>query len=265
VTVTRATRRFRGTFAAAAVLALAAGCGLSTGSTDVGASATGPSMSPSAGDPTRTTVESEGANPSPPAESSAAVGAGPLEPPATESGPLGQEDFPRPQALGPGWEFSIDPGDAEEGYAGNGTPALARNPREVVQLAVPLGCPRPSKMPVPDHALEVDYTADGTKVVAIRGEFEDRRTAETFFTSRNANLRRCVGRSGGQAIGPLVTTARRLADEVLLSDRTPESAPWTELAVLDGQQVVLVAAQSRLGAPPMTSGQVRRLVEQFHR
>jgi len=188
-----------------------------------------------------------------------------LERPATEAGPLSRKDFPRPRQLGAGWEFSVDPGDAEAGYVGNGTPALARDPGEVVQLAVPLGCPRPRKMPLPDFALEVDYTVDGTKVVAIRGEFKDQGSAEIFFGARAANLRRCLGRSGSEAIGPLVGTARAVTDDVLLSDRTPESAPWAELAVRDGDQVVLVAAQSRLGRPPMTPGGARRLAEVFRR
>lgn len=188
-----------------------------------------------------------------------------MDRPGTSSGPLSQDDFPRPKALGGGWAYSIDPGDAEDGYAGNGTPALARNPAEVVRLAVPLGCARPDAMPVPDHALEVDYTAGGIKVIAIRGEFTDLAKAKEFFTARNANLQRCVGRSGGQAIGPLVSAAEALADDVLLSDRTPESAPWAELALLDGDQVVLVAAQTRLGEPPMTRETARALAEVFRR
>lgn len=190
---------------------------------------------------------------------------GSMDRPDTSSGPLSQDDFPRPKALGDGWAYSIDPGDAEDGYAGNGTPALARNPAEVVRLAVPLGCARPDAMPLPDHALEVDYTVGATKVIAVRGEFKDVGMAEVFFDARNANVQRCLGRSGGQAIGPLVSTAETLADGVLLSDRTPESAPWTELALLDGDQVVLVAAQTGLGTPPMTKDQARRLAEVFRR
>jgi hypothetical protein len=185
--------------------------------------------------------------------------------PDTSAGPLDQDDFPRPGALGPRWEYSIDPGNAEEGYAGNGTPALARKPAEVVRLAVPLGCPRPDRMPVPDHALEVDYTVDATKVVAIRSEFEDAATARQFFAARNANVRRCVGRSGGQAVGPIISTTETVADDVLLSDRTPESAPWAEMVLLDDDQVVLVAAQTRLGSSPMTTAEARRLAKVFRR
>jgi hypothetical protein len=185
------------------------------------------------------------------------------ETPATTSGSLSQRSFPRPQALGAGWEYAVDPGDAEEGYAGNGTPTLERNPREIVQLAVPFGCRRPSPMPTPVHALEVDYTADGVKVIAIRSDFDDESTAKQFFTARKANLERCLGRSGGQAIGTIVAQAEALRRGALLNDRTPDSDPWAELAVLDGDQVVLVAAQTNIDSPPMTPSGVRRLADLF--
>lgn len=57
----------------------------------------------------------------------------------------------------------------------------------------------------------------------------------------------------------------RLRDGVLLSDRTPQSDPWTELAVLDDDQVVLVAARTGLGRPPMTPSGARRLAALFRR
>ncbi|MGZ5418441.1 MAG: hypothetical protein ACXWDI_14825 [Nocardioides sp.] len=185
------------------------------------------------------------------------------ETPATTSGSLSQRSFPRPNALGAEWEYAVDPGDAEEGYAGNGTPTLERDPREIVQLAVPFGCARPSPMPTPTHALEVDYTAEGVKVIAIRGNFDDEATAKHFFTARKANLERCLGRSGGQAIGTIVAQAETLRRGVLLNDRTPDSDPWAELAVLDGDQVVLVAAQTNVDSPPMTPSGVRRLAALF--
>ena len=188
-----------------------------------------------------------------------------LETPATSAGSLTRRSFPRPRTLGTGWRYAVDPGDAEEGYLGNGTPALERDPREIVQLAVPFGCARRFPMPRPAHALEVDYTARGVKVIAIRGEFGDPASAEAFFTGRAANLDRCRGHSGGQAIGTIVARTDRLGDGVLLSDRTPGSDPWAELAVLDGDQVVLVAAQTTLDRPPMTRAGARRLAILFRR
>jgi hypothetical protein len=197
-----------------------------------------------------------------PSGSSDAPGPQGLETPAQRSGRLSRRDFPRPAALGAGWTYVVDPGDTEEGYLGNGTPALARDPGEVVQTAVPFGCPRRAPMPRPTHALEVDYASDGTKVIAIRSRFTDPATAQAFFTGRRANLRACVGIDGG-AMGPYVSDLRGYGARVLVNGRTQQSDPWTELAVLDGNAVVLVAAQSRTGDPPLDPGSVPTLARSF--
>ena len=216
-----------------------------------------PTASPTAA----TTSSSSPALPSAPTTTSAAAGP---QTPATSSGPLSQESFPTPAVLGPGWDYAVDPGDAEEGYLGNGTPALERDPREVAQLAVPFGCPRPRHMPVAQHALEVDYTAAGVMVIAVRQTYTDAAQARTFFTGRADNLARCAGRTA-PGVGILVGQVEDLRRGVLLSDRTPQSDPWTELAVLDGDQVVLLAARSRLGRPPLTPSGARRLADVFRR
>jgi len=194
-----------------------------------------------------------------------ANGHGALETPDTSSGPLARRDFPRPRALGPGWSYRVDMGDAEEGYTGNNTPVLEREPSEVAMLAVPFGCPRPVDVPVPEHALEVDYTAGGVSVIAVRAAFADPRTASRFFGTRARLLRGCQGTVVSRAEGVLVDEVRRLSDTALLNDRTPHSDPWAELALHDGDQVVLVAARSRLDGPPMTSDSVADLVQAFRR
>ena len=181
--------------------------------------------------------------------------------PATSSGPLSRASFPRPRDLGPGWAYSIDPGHAEEGYAGNGTPALARNPKEVVQTAVPFGCLRPSAMQVPVHALEVDYTYRGAKAVAVRAQFADAEAATAFFDARATDLRGCEGVSGSPAIGPLVGRVSSRSARVVVSDRTPRSDPWREVGLLDGDTVVLVAVH---GAP-LSQSQTRNLVTELRR
>jgi len=180
--------------------------------------------------------------------------------PGTRSGSLSQSSFPTPASLGAAWTYSVDAGDAEEGYSGNGTPALARNPTELVRTAVPLGCERPAPMPAPQHALEVDYTVGGTKVVAVRGSFARADEAEQFFSGRERNLRGCAGRSGSAAIGALVAHVSVPAPGTVASDRTPRSDPWREIALLDGSDVVLVAVQGR---DPLTPAQTHRLVDQF--
>ena len=185
---------------------------------------------------------------------------GSMERPATSSGPLSRRSFPTPRQLGAGWRYAVDPGSAEEGYAGNGTPALARNPQEVVQTAVPLGCARDRAMPTPTHALEVDYTLRGATVVAVRSRFTGPTQARTFFAARSANLAACAGRVGSAAIGPLGSDLRRPGRNAVASDRTPRSDPWLELAVLDGDTVALLAVQGR---DPLPAGQTRRLVGLF--
>lgn len=182
---------------------------------------------------------------------------GSLEKPATSSGPLSKRSFPTPRQLGAGWRYAVDPGDPEEGYAGNGTPSLARSPREIVQTAVPFGCARPARMPAPFHALEVDYTFRGARVIAVRGSFASRARARAFFTGRARNLRACAGRTSGAAIGTLVSDITRPARYAFANARTPKSNPWYEVAVLDGGVVALVAVQ---GVDPLTATKTRRLV-----
>ncbi len=235
--------------AAAAAVGLTCGC-------------SPPRSGPELDRPAATTATASAATGSSTAEPSApgAPGAprpGSMDEPATSSGPLSQASFPRPERLGRGWRYAVDPGDGEEGYVGNGTPALARDPREVTQTAVPFGCPRPTAMPTPTHALEVDYALDGARVVTVRAAFDDPAEARRFFTARTANLRACVGRVGSTAIGPLVAGLVEPAIDALASDRTPESDPWREVAVLDGDSVVLLAARGR---DPLTPRQMGRLV-----
>jgi hypothetical protein len=187
---------------------------------------------------------------------------GSLAVPDTSSGPLTRRSFPTPGQLGPGWRYAVDPGNAEEGYAGNGTPAVERNAQEVAQTAVPFGCDRTEAMPAPTNALEVDYTVDGAKVIAVRGRFPDEAAARAFFDGRRDNLRRCLGRSASAAIGPLVARLTRPAKDAVLSDRTPRSDPWRELAVLDGSTVALVAVQ---GTDHLTDARADRLITLLRR
>jgi hypothetical protein len=191
---------------------------------------------------------------------SGAPSPGSTQEPATTSGRLSQRSFPTPAQLGTGWRYAVDPGNSEEGYGGNGTPALERNPDEIVQTAVPFGCDRTAPMPAPTHALEVDYTMHGAKAIAVRGSFAGTNEAARFFAARAANLRACSGRSGSQAIGPLVARLASPARDALTSDRTPESDPWRELAVLDRDSVVLLAVQ---GTVALNGPQARRLVTAF--
>ncbi len=177
----------------------------------------------------------------------------PTDAPATSAGPLTIAAFPAPKDLGPGWSYRVDPGDAEGGYVGNGTPGLERDPGEVTSLAVPLGCPR-SGLPTPTHAFEVDYTYRGQPVVAVRVEFGRVSQARGFVSARSRDIRACRGRSGGQAVGPYVSQVRGP-----VNDRTPDSDPWVELVVRRGTGVLLMAASTTWDSPPFTPDEVRRI------
>jgi hypothetical protein len=188
-----------------------------------------------------------------------------LEAPDTSAGPMSIASFPTPKQLGQAWDYAVDPGIVEEGYRGNGTPALERDPGEVAATAVPFGCPRTGTIPTPDLALEVDYTLGGARVIAIRSAFSDRAAATAFFTARADQLRACVGRVEVPAVGALVRHVRRLGRGVLVSERTPDSpgSGWRELAVLDGSTVVLVATELRRDGPTPRSADLRRLARRF--
>ena len=247
VPMTAATRNRRAAVAAAVALLALTGC--TSGRTAAEPEDSGRSSSPTAD-----------AGPTRGAASGSATGAptpGSTIVPRTTSGSLSRHDFPRPSELGTGWKYSVDPGDAEEGYAGNGTPTLERSPEEIVQTAVPFGCPRVRAIPTPGHALEVDYTVRGAKVIAVRSEFRDAPTARAFSTGRAANLRHCLGRVASPAIGPLVDGIAGPAANAVVSDRTPRSDPWQEIAVLDGSTVAMVAVQ---GPGRLTDSETRRLV-----
>jgi hypothetical protein len=111
----------------------------------------------------------------------------------------------------------------------------------VRDTAVPFGCPPARSLPLPAHALEADYRRYGERVVAVRLRFADSHQAARFQRARLANLRACRGRVSSPAEGPLVEAVRVVGEDVVVSDRTPRSDLWGELAVLDEADVVLVA------------------------
>ena len=240
-------RARRATLVAGVLLGVLTGCG---GGTEPAAEPPTPSGFPAM--TAASTPSAEGAA----APSPSAPEPGSMEKPATTSGALTRTSFPAPARLGTGWRYAVDPGSAEEGYAGNGTPTVARRPEEVARTAVPLGCRRPERLPVPAHALETDYAMQGTPVVSVRVSFAGHAEAARFFAVRARTIEACAGRGSG-AVGALVTAPTSPSSGVLVSVRTPRSDPWQELAVLDRDTVVLVAAR---GTDPLDPPTLRRLV-----
>ena len=158
----------------------------------------------------------------------------------------GRRAFPRPADLGPAWSYRST--FAEEPYAEPGAPVLLRDPEVATRAAVPRGC-RPasggrSPGPEPLRASVVAYEAAGDWVDAVRVRFGTAAEAGRFAASRRSALRTCVGQGSGSAVGPLVTRVVDLDAGTLLSDRTPESDAYSDVAVVDRDTVVLVTRRT---------------------
>jgi hypothetical protein len=179
--------------------------------------------------------------------------------PAKRAGPLTGRDMPRPSALGRGWQFRVDGGNQEDGYAGNGTPTVQRDPREVAGLAVPLGCLDRGQLPRPRWALETDYAhaASGTIGLVVRLRFASAGDATTFMLRRGAALAACAAQAS--SVGPNSTglvQQLRTAAGLTVSMRTEagdlhDGSAWTEIAEVGspGTDVTLVAVHALESAP----------------
>ena len=134
---------------------------------------------------------------------------------------------------------------------GNGTLALARDPGEIVQTAVPFGCSRGTPYAPPAHALRSTTrwrpAPRSSRSAASSREPGDRLVVLHRSALEPSGLRRRRRRRGRS----LRLHLRRYGAGVLVNGRTQQSDQWTELAVLDGDAVVLVAAQSRINDPPL--------------
>jgi hypothetical protein len=202
-----------------------------------GSSATA-SPSPSTGSPSPTTSS---ASPSPSRVDRTAT-------PARTSGTLGPTSMPLAAALGPRWTSRVDPGSAEDGYTGNGTSVVARDPRDVADALLPLGCGSEAvyatPMPVPKHALEADYAykPTGAHAIGLVLEYADAATASRMVRLYTAALRRC--RAGGG--GTMVVTVEPTAGSGLFASRqvdTVAQETWRELVAPAGRVVRLIAVE----------------------
>jgi hypothetical protein len=180
-----------------------------------------------------------------------------MSPPAVRSGPLRGKDMPRPAALGHGWHFRVDSGSQEDGYVGNGTPTVQRDPNEVAGLAVPLGCVDRGHLPLPRWALESDYAhpSSGTIGLVIRLRFATVGNATAFMKRRDLALAACAAQTS--RLGPnstgLVQQLHTVAG-LTVSTRTEsgdlhDGSAWTEIAAVgspasDVTMLALNAAQS---------------------
>ena len=165
----------------------------------------------------------------------------PPERPASRAGDLGQEDLPEPGDLGPGWQYRVDHGNAEDGYVGSGEPATAREPASVLAAITPLGC-RPGNLPMPASALEVTYAKGKVPGVGLVLRFNDEQTAARFFSAHAGVLTRCVGSKS------VDLDVKERSDALLVTTRAEqlgETPEWTEGVGLQGDEVMLIAVADK--------------------
>lgn len=195
------------------------------------------------------TSASPSASPAPEPSSASPSGFDRTATPGTSSGPLSGKALPDPQVLGSGWVARVDPGSAEDGYTGNGTPVVARDPKDLAQAILPIGCADASVYdvapPVAEHALEVDYAyrASGAHGVALALDFGDEATASRFVTVYTAALKRCTPGEGGS----MVVTVAPAPAGAFASVQTDSAfgTSWRELVVRTGAVVRLVAVEGK--------------------
>jgi hypothetical protein len=168
--------------------------------------------------------------------------------PGRTSGALGPTSMPLAAALGPRWTSRVDPGSAEDGYTGNGTSVVARDPRDVIDALLPLGCASEAvystPMPVPKHALEADYAykPTGAHAIGLVLEYADSATAARMVRLYTAALRRCRAGAGGT----MVVTVERSPGAGLFASRqidTVANETWRELVAPAGRVVRLIAVE----------------------
>lgn len=183
----------------------------------------------------------------------------PLSTPATSSGPLRPASLPAPAALlGAGWLPYVDPGSREDGYLGNGTPWLSREPGEVAATVLPLGCRRRSTLPTPRYALETDgMDGAGHRAVVIRARFASAAAATAFVDRTAADARACSrqpAETGPAGSSAPVSTVQTVGG-VVVSDRvdvyadSAAGARWSEFKLAGGLDVLLLAVDQRLDGP----------------
>jgi len=149
--------------------------------------------------------------------------------------------------LGSGWIARVDPGSAEDGYTGNGTPVVARDPQDLAQAILPIGCADASvydaRLPIAAHALEVDYQhrASGAHGVALALDFGSAAAAQRFVAAYTSALRGCTAGPGGSMV---VTVAAAPAGSFASVQKDSAfGTTWRELVTRTGAVVRMVAVE----------------------
>lgn len=194
-------------------------------------------------------------------------------PVASTSAGLGEASLPRPSALGPAWRYRVAGTQAEEGFAGNGTPATVIAPNEIVQTVLPFGCVQRPELPMPIAALSVEYELPkGPQAVAVRLRFLRAGQARDFVSGWQTAAAACQRQAADPISGAAAPlTQLRRVGQVWVADRHEADdlgnpVIYTEWKALRGTDVLLLAEQqtgwtSAVPAPTATVSQVAAALE----
>ncbi len=203
--------------------------------------ATGCTADPAA-QPSAVTSPSAGAGFSASASPSVSLPPAPTTPPPTTAGPLDSATLPEPGAVGPGWEYRVEGADPEDG-AGNDTPFQQRDPGEIVETTIPMGCEQRSDSPVPSDVLQATYAhpETGSYAVALRMRFESPEAAQEFADVRAEDLQACRDQpddpySGAPA--PVLEVSAEGAQTLSTYQLLGEPETWTSAAAVMGTDVL---------------------------
>jgi hypothetical protein len=181
-------------------------------------------------------------------------------PPATTSGPLTKANLPSASRVGPDFKPYVEPDNPEEGIVSNGSAVHARDPQQVSDGIVPLGCPGVDalpRLPVPAHALEETYrTPQGLAAVALTLEYGSEGQATRLVDGLAAMLATCTPPVSASELSTsrLVADVRR-PDAASVFDTRREVGPdaattqWDETVVRTGKRVSLVMVERPPTAP----------------
>ena len=220
--------------AGSAILVMsAAGC---TGTTDTEAEPSTPTETPAP-------VNADSASPLPVA---------PTSTPAATSGALTAALLPPPGELGAGWRLRVEGSDEEDGI-GNGTAYQERDPLEVVDTVLPMGCERRSSSSVPVNVLQSTYalSREGAYAVALRLRFDSPTEAAKFADTLREDLRICRDQpddpySGAPA--PVLDVSTGDSSYSSGYQLVGESGVWIKAVQVDGSDVLTLDSD----APPAT-------------
>ena len=168
----------------------------------------------------------------------------PTATPAASSGALKADALPAAAALGPGWRPRVEGSDEEDGI-GNGTAYQQRDPREIVDTVLPMGCEQRSASPVPVNVLQATYAlpSDGAYAVALRLRFDSPADARQFADTLRDDLRTCSDQPDDPYSGaptPVLAVSPGETSYTGEYQLVGENHVWTKAVRVEGSDVLTV-------------------------